>query len=922
MAVLHRAVAPVLWCVGLGILTALPAPVRAQDLAPAGRENLGEPPSTLVLEPTEYFATAQAWIASVEASSLDPTVPQILAAGRSAASQQDWVATSAAVQHLTKTRVPPGMVTLLEGLIAGGRGDRTAQLALLGEAAPQLAAGGEREIAVETWRFLGAVAAEQGLLTAAGAFLTEALRYEPDHAGVLYLLGRVALTRGDVAGGVAALEHTVALAPEDPVAWFGLSEAYHRIGRAAAARDAAETAIRSAPGWGRARVRLARWRLDVGDAQGAFNALLPLAGRMGDAPAVRDMLREATRGLGGTRAFRHQAAALRAREATPEEWAALGRLEREGGALENAVAAYRTAVTLDPGEGEYGFVLGGLLAQMWDVRGAMAAYEQALAAGFSAVACHFNLGLLYTLDERYDAAIVAFDASEAAGGIPWYVRAGKGEAQFRAGRTEAAAATLSEALSLHTTSPVLWTTYGRILMAQGLPQAARDAFQRAVEQQEEPTRWVQYWLGRAEFALNRPQAALVAFRAEYVLSGSSSALGYWAGRAAQAAQRPGLAELTLSMAMMHDRGMADGWRVLAELDQARGDLQGAQQGYARARALGLDSALLYFRLGELALVRGNLSGARDWLTQAVNRDATLTEAWQRLGAAQAELGEGSAARQSFAHAYGQGRMAWFVQRSLLRFFLGALWIAGFMVCLNLGSRFHRPKDAWTSLFRARLDLAVVTVLALLLPLVLMLAGQRLIYASFQLQRLANRQAIGFNLVLALRDGLFLGALPLLYFWWRHGRPRVGPLRPARVARHVLLGVAACAAFAAPGLLAHFMEQMEQDVMGAGVVSRSQDFFNATPQTLVTSVFAIGVVSSVAQEMFYRGVVFRLSRDQVGAAAAGVLSALLFAAFHFQAANFWWYLAFGLLAAALYHRTKSLVAPIAMHVLYNVVQVIV
>ncbi len=894
----------------------------AQAQAPAGplASDPGRPPTPLVLDQATYFQAVRQWVQSVEATSLDPGLPHILAGGRAAAERRDWAAAEAALDNLASAHPPEGMVTLLRGLVAWSRQDLPAHVAALGRAAPELAAAGETDMAVDTWRYLALTAAHAADLAGAERYLAQALSRVPDAAALHFLRGQFAWMRDDHPAAIAAWERTVALAPEDAVAWFTLAEAYTGTGATGQARHAGNEAIRLAPAWVIPRLQVARWLLADGDGQAAFTVLLPLATHTPDLPEARALLSDATRQSGVTPDFSQHAADLRARNASGADWVALGRSEHRQGALENAASAYRAALALEPTQGEYGFLLGGVLGKLWDVEGAVAAYRQALAAGFSPVACQYNLGLMYTTAERYAEAIAAFDASAASGGIPAYVHGGRGGALLRAGRFAEAETALALALEDDPESAVLWEAYGVTLLALEMPRPARRALANAVERQTIPTRSARYWLGRAELAMDRPNAALEAFRHEYELMGSYPELAHWAGVAAQQAGRPALAYLTFNTAIQYGHGMADAWRGMAELDQSGGRLADADRGYQRAEDLGLDSALLHYRRGELAWSRGHLGEARDRLEVAVQRDPDLTAAWQRLGAVQAELGDQAAARQSFARAYGRDRITWFLRRSVTRLFLGALWIASFLLVLILGARvYHRRNHDWRRLFVGRLDLAAVAVLALLVPIVLTLAGQRLLYASFRLQEFTNRQALGFNSFLAFRDGVFLGLLPVAYLWWRHGRPRVGPVDARRLALHVGLGVAGCVAFSVPGLVAHLLEQ---DVMGTGLLPRTRNFFNATPQNLAASVVGIGVISSAAQEVFYRGVLFRLSREQVGAIVAGIVSALLFGAFHFQAANLWWYVLFGLMAAFLYHRTGSLVAPIVMHVLYNVVQVIV
>ena len=662
---------------------------------------------------------------------------------------------------------------------------------------------------------------------------------------------------------------------------------------------------------------------------------------------------------------------------TAADWALAGRWLGGAELWSVARAAYGAAVRLAPASGEYAFRLGGVQARLWDIEGALATYARAEALGFPAVACRYQAGLLHLAAERPTAALAAFDACLAADGVPHVVLPHTAVALRRLGRLAAAEAAETEAVSYGQPEAAhAWHTLGRILLDRGLPTAARDAFRRAAAQPE--ARWRStLWLGRTELTLGRADAALGRFRRLYDAGVRDVTLSYWGGAAGQAAGRLDIADFAYTVALQRAPGHAAAWRGVGELEQLQGRYAAAAGSYGRALALGGDSAALHYGLGELAMVREDWPAARAALERAVARDPHLAGAWQKLGAVRAELGDLGAARRAFARAYGPRRMAWDVQRWLERLTWGVGWAGAFLMCVIVGARLRRGRAAAPGLqeesvpqiqtplasvpqaqsgmpggaapghavapaagqpvapqaqrripgpaapvtLRGRIDLAMVLALGLLVPIGLFIGGQRLLYASFELQRLTNRQIIGLSTLVGARDAVFLGLLPLAYMWWRRrgaASPAPVPHRWRRAAHYALLGVGGFAVFTVGSLVA---ARLRGEGLGGSLPPRGPSVYNDTARNLAASLVGIGLVSSVAQEVFYRGILYPLTRDQVGTVAAAVLTAVLFAGFHFQAVGFWWFTAFGLLAAALYQRTGSLIAPAVMHVLYNSWQVV-
>ena len=77
-----------------------------------------------------------------------------------------------------------------------------------------------------------------------------------------------------------------------------------------------------------------------------------------------------------------------------------------------------------------------------------------------------------------------------------------------------------------------------------------------------------------------------------------------------------------------------------------------------------------------------------------------------------------------------------------------------------------------------------------------------------------------------------------------------------------------------------------------------------------------VIGPLAEELFFRGFLYRWLRIRIGVRRALALSALLFALLHMDAVAFVPILGLGLLFGWVYEQTGSLAAPIAIHVFHN------
>ena len=84
---------------------------------------------------------------------------------------------------------------------------------------------------------------------------------------------------------------------------------------------------------------------------------------------------------------------------------------------------------------------------------------------------------------------------------------------------------------------------------------------------------------------------------------------------------------------------------------------------------------------------------------------------------------------------------------------------------------------------------------------------------------------------------------------------------------------------------------------------------------ITGVLAC-VVGPIAEELFFRGVVYSVLRQRTSRVVAMLISGTVFAAIHMTVVGFLPILVLGCLLADLYERTGSLASPLAVHILHN------
>jgi len=119
--------------------------------------------------------------------------------------------------------------------------------------------------------------------------------------------------------------------------------------------------------------------------------------------------------------------------------------------------------------------------------------------------------------------------------------------------------------------------------------------------------------------------------------------------------------------------------------------------------------------------------------------------------------------------------------------------------------------------------------------------------------------------------------------------------------------------------------IEAALQAAGIHQNQEQMFegvlNATIPQFVGVLLAGAVIAPIAEEIFFRGYVFTGARRTYGMIAAFVLSSLLFALAHLNAAAFIPIILIGLAFCYVYWKTGSLVPSMVAHMMNNAVALI-
>ena len=154
--------------------------------------------------------------------------------------------------------------------------------------------------------------------------------------------------------------------------------------------------------------------------------------------------------------------------------------------------------------------------------------------------------------------------------------------------------------------------------------------------------------------------------------------------------------------------------------------------------------------------------------------------------------------------------------------------------------------------------------------------------------------------------------------------RVGKLGANQVAATVILGLGMLGFVVTYLSVADMISQYIQSLNQAIVEYReSVNRFSDTPQIVVPLwdtllyIFTLSFIVPVTEEMTFRGVVYGELRRSFGPAASVILSAAGFGIMHGLSVHIGYALVCGLIIASCYYLTDSIVAPVILHMIFNI-----
>lgn len=176
------------------------------------------------------------------------------------------------------------------------------------------------------------------------------------------------------------------------------------------------------------------------------------------------------------------------------------------------------------------------------------------------------------------------------------------------------------------------------------------------------------------------------------------------------------------------------------------------------------------------------------------------------------------------------------------------------------------------------------------------------------------------LITAIADALLIVVLLIFYFLDKKKWDTENPLSsgseksPLPYAMSAFIGVGCCIFF---NILLAIIVAFATQVFGEGIMQS----YDATEELLKNASLALEIVSAViigpiAEELLVRGLVFKRMRSYAGFGISALVSAIAFGIMHGNWVQFLYAVPIGLICAFVFEYTKSLIAPILLHIFAN------
>jgi tetratricopeptide (TPR) repeat protein len=328
-------------------------------------------------------------------------------------------------------------------------------------------------------------------LESAEACYINAQTLAPDDPRWPYYLGHIYRIRGPLAKAVASFEQTLRMRPDDFAALVWLGEIHLAEGRTNEAATLFEKALAARPDSAAGLFGAGRADLANRDYAAAVKHLEAALAREPRATAVHYPLAMAYRGLGDVARAEHhlklqgkddpRPADPLMREIddlvqSPEAYNVRGGQALDAGQWAQAAEHFRKGLAIDPADVSLRHRLGTALAQLGDVAGATAEFEEVIRRAPDHARAHFSLGVLLANNGRHDEAIARFTTSLKH--EPGYVqgRVQLASALARTGRPGEAIDHFRRAIEADPSLSEAVYGHGMALVRLGRFREARDAF--------------------------------------------------------------------------------------------------------------------------------------------------------------------------------------------------------------------------------------------------------------------------------------------------------------------------------------------------------------------------------------------------------------------------------------------------------------
>lgn len=248
-----------------------------------------------------------------------------------------------------------------------------------------------------------------------------------------------------------------------------------------------------------------------------------------------------------------------------------------------------------------------------------------------------------------------------------------------------------------------------------------------------------------------------------------------------------------------------------------------------------------------------------------------------------------------------------VSRLVLSFYSGMLLIKNFNLgmVINVEEQINQPGKK------------PIRILASLLILLIVFVGNNILALVFG-KLTGIWDGFIFFVVVSFGQALFLvcGTLYLALMRWGMTFEHLG-LGRQQLARGIKQGLSYGPLVFILVIFAGVVVELFYPIKPSDVQPFTEMVLNASSPLQLALLFLFGVIiAPFAEELYFRGLLFRVLKQNLGLVGGIVVSGIVFGLLHFDLSRFFPLMMGGIALAVLYHRSKSLYAPMIAHGVWN------